>query len=116
MDPLGEVVGAVNDFATNYTDLRANNKGPNLEGIDKYFHCKANCQAVRHGEFAKDAAEAISDIREWTDELTGDTAEMCAEDQEANKFGKEGGTNSTRSCREVCWKYRPVNPNFPNDL
>jgi len=40
---IGEVFGAIGDFAGNYQDMR----DANTVGADKYFHCKANCQASK---------------------------------------------------------------------
>lgn len=37
--------GAVMDFMQNYIDMRK----ANTIGGDKYFHCKANCEASRRG-------------------------------------------------------------------
>lgn len=38
--------GAIDDFWRNYNDMR----NANTIGGDKYFHCKANCEAARRGQ------------------------------------------------------------------
>lgn len=79
----------------------------NTIGADKYFHCKANCEASSRGSGGRDAAEAISEGREWFDEnVKGDPRGVCDEDREANQHGRDGA-DSGRSCEEVCAPFRP---------
>jgi len=40
-----QAVGAVGDFVGNYMDMRE----ANTIGADRYFHCKANCEAAKRG-------------------------------------------------------------------
>lgn len=112
IDPLGlfcspvDALESVQDFARNYQDMRE----ANTIGGDKYFHCKANCQAHRRG--CGGLAEAISDTREWLDEnLKGDPADACRADQEANEWGRQGagdrGFTDGDDCRSTCNYYRP---------
>jgi RHS repeat-associated protein len=72
VDPAGTWAGpadiynywrGVGDFIETYVDMReANWKAP---GTDKYFHCKANCEAAQRGPGGVDAACTVSDTREW---------------------------------------------------
>ncbi|WP_369314819.1 hypothetical protein [Hyphococcus lacteus] len=97
-------VGAARDFKRNYDDMR----DANTIGADKYFHCKANCEATKRGPSGEASAEAISDAREATDQQRGGTAEDSAADQEANRTGREGAKeNPEQSCRATCDEYRP---------
>lgn len=93
IDPLGlylgeEYIGAVDDFWRNYLDMRnANNKG-----ADKYFHCKANCEAAQRGKKGAQMACLISDGREWFDQrIKGDPESASLDDQLANNYGRSQG-------------------------
>ncbi len=79
----------------NYIDMR--NAG--IIGGDKYFHCKANCEAVQRGEGGQNATQCISDSREWVGRnVKGDEYSDSTADQEANHYG---------DCRKMCAPYRP---------
>lgn len=54
------VAGATDDFIDNYNDMR----DANTIGADKFFHCKASCEASQRGPIGGRTAEAISDTRE----------------------------------------------------
>lgn len=72
--------GAMGDFLRNYKDMR----DANYIGGDKYFHCKANCEATKRGPLGEATAEVISDARELIDHyIKNDSAESCEEDQKA---------------------------------
>ena len=91
------------DFYKNYRDMR----DANTIGADKYFHCKANCEAVSRGQGGEDAACTMSDSREWFDQnIKGDPASASAADQAANIFGRSNATRS-QSCSQVCASFRP---------
>jgi len=77
---------------------------------DKYFHCKANCEAAQRGKGGEDAAQCISDIREWSDQHwpNNDPLSASEADQFANQVGRINGTiNSSGSCRQICAPFRP---------
>jgi len=76
-------------------------------GIDKYFHCLANCRASNLGKSGKDIAKSISDFREWYQGYLGDSPEDCASDEEANKQGRKGG-NCVKTCEQFKLKWMPV--------
>ena len=101
----GEVGGTVGDFAGNYSDMRQ----AWWKGADKYFHCKANCQAAQRGPTGEDTACFISDTREWWDQnVKGSPSSDSAQDQEANQYGRsQGMMNPKGSCAAMCVKYRP---------
>jgi Serum amyloid A protein len=98
-----QAAGAAADFRRNYSDMR----NANTIGADKYFHCKANCQASRRGSTGDATACLISDTREWFDQnVKGDPASASQADQAANTFGRSNASTSG-SCDVVCGIYRP---------
>ena len=112
IDPFGllgltsgqAVMGAVKDFLDNYKDMR----DANTIGADKYFHCKANCEATRRGKSGEATACTISDTREWFDQnVKGDPASASAADQIANISGRSGANSSPLPCELVCNPFRP---------
>jgi RHS repeat-associated protein len=113
-DPLGlwpewldELRGAVSDFKGNYRRMRERN----LIGVDKYYHCMANCQAAQRGHIGRLTAISISYWREVTDRVRGDSAEDCLEDMKANMLGLSFGTKCPTTdckCSRIChslWPY-----------
>ena len=95
--------GAARDFLRNYQDMRE----ANTIGGDRYFHCKANCEASKRGSEGQQTARLISDGREWVDQnVKGDPADASAADQVANHFGRDNAS-SAQSCRQVCAPFRP---------
>lgn len=97
-------VGALSDFTRNYNNMRA----ANTVGADKYFHCKANCEATRRGMSGEALACTISDTREWTDQnVKFDPASASLADQAANALGRSEALASSRSCSDVCSGFRP---------
>ena len=62
-DPLKQISGAIDDFLFNYSNMRE----ADTISADKYFHCKANCEAARRGASGKAVACFISDTRELWD-------------------------------------------------
>ncbi len=97
--------GAFGDFLRNYTKMRE----ANFKESDKYFHCKANCEASRRGLAGEATAIGISELREWLDHhIKGDSQKDCDDDRAANRHGrKAAGKKSNRSCRQACDVYRP---------
>lgn len=99
-----QVGGAAADFLKNYKDMR----DANTIGADKYFHCKANCEAARRGNVGKNVSCVISDGREWVDQnVKGDPESASAADQVANYHGRNGGASSVLPCEMVCDGFRP---------
>ena len=96
---------AIKDFLKNYKDMRE----ANTIGADKYFHCKANCEATRNGDGGEAAACDISDTREWVDQnLKGSPASDSILDQQANKSGRLAAKNlPSLSCSDICAPFRP---------
>jgi uncharacterized protein RhaS with RHS repeats len=104
-ETVNKIVGASSDFLNNYNDMR----DANTIGADKYFHCKANCQAAQIGQSGTSTAEIISNYREWVDmNIKGDPASASAADQAANLFGRTQGAQQANSqCSQLCAPYRP---------
>ncbi len=102
---LPDAIGADRDFVKNYRDLRK----ANTIDADKYFHCKANCEAAQRGFEGVKESEALSEIRELLDEhIKGDSPEACDADRFANDTGRAGGeANPDGNCRLICDQFRP---------
>jgi RHS repeat-associated protein len=105
-DPDGRGIRVLFDFWRNYVDMR----DANTVHADKYFHCKANCEASSHGDFLeifdKIDAWVLSELRELTDEYyKGDPPNACNADRDANRHGRLVPKNT--SCRDWCSPFRP---------
>ncbi|HEY7811306.1 MAG TPA: RHS repeat-associated core domain-containing protein [Allosphingosinicella sp.] len=97
---------ASGDFARNYNDMRK----ANTIGADKYFHCKANCEAASRGPVGEFVAEKISNAREITDQrVKGDPRSASQADQRANRQGRGAGATKRDPgiCKAACGKFRP---------
>jgi hypothetical protein len=104
LHPGEDYIGASRDFLRNYRDMR----DANTKGADKYFHCKANCEAAQRGNKGEKMACWISDGREWFDQnIKGDPASASAADQVANQYGRSQGVASPQACSQLCAPYRP---------
>ena len=100
-----DAFGADKDFWDNYTDMR----DANTIGADKYFHCKANCEAARRGPGGATEAALVSELRELLDEyVKGDPPAACDADRAANDHGRQAGENNRNvDCSQACNKFRP---------
>ena len=76
--------GTAEDMRRNYNDM----KEANTINADRYFHCKANCQAAERGPLGSAVATGISHLREFQNLVEGDTAMDRGYDQYANRFGR----------------------------
>jgi len=101
--------GGAYDFLKNYQDMRE----AGWRGADKYFHCKANCEAAQRGLGGEVAACLISETREWLDQnIKRYPAADSAADQAANQYGRtQGALNPGTSCAQICAPFRP--PDLP---
>lgn len=99
------VAGATDDFLDNYDDMR----DANTIGADKYFHCKANCEASQRGPTGERTAEWISNTREWVDQnIKGDPLSASQADQRANIYGRQQGSSHPQGdCKVLCSPFRP---------
>ncbi|HEX9940533.1 MAG TPA: RHS repeat-associated core domain-containing protein [Thermoanaerobaculia bacterium] len=89
----------------NYGDMRE----ANWRRSDKYFHCKATCEAARCGTFGFKEACGLGDLREFFDRLLGDPISASQADQAANRFGREeAGRKPNLTCQIICSQYRPA--------
>ncbi|XP_028811732.1 serum amyloid A isoform X2 [Denticeps clupeoides] len=66
-------------------------KEANWKNSDKYFHARGNHDAAQRGAGGRWAAEVISDAREMIQSNSGRGHEDSAADQEANRWGRDGG-------------------------
>ena len=91
-----EFFGGTYDMLEGYIDMH----DAATIGADKYFHCRANCEAARRGPVGEAVSCSISDARE---ELWKDPAAARAADEAANLQGRRGGMiDRDKSCYEVC--------------
>ncbi len=94
---------AMRVFLRNFADMRA----ANVKLSDKYFHCKANCEASRCGPDGPERACELSDMREIFDQkIKRDSPQDSAADEVANKHGRDNHQNQG-TCAEVCKIFRP---------
>ena len=95
---LKQTLGALGDFKRNYKDMR----DANTIGGDKYFHCKANCEAASRGKAGEYVAEKVSNVREITDQrIKGDPRSASQADQAANHQGRAGGASAAAGNQSV---------------
>jgi serum amyloid A protein len=78
-------------------------KAVKTKGVDKYFHCMANCQAAETGPGGYFAAQVISNLREDFDYWKGDPISASMQDIEANRCGRR----SPGRCKQGCSRYIP---------
>jgi RHS repeat-associated protein len=72
---------------------------------DKYFHCVGSCESARVGYCGFYVSYIITEGREIFDYyFKGDSKESCAEDREANRYGRRW---KIMTCRAMCIKFRP---------
>lgn len=77
------------------------------KGEDKYFQCKANCEAATRGPGGNAAATVISEGRElYGKYVKGDPDSDSQADQEANKHGRKSG-KANMDCKNACDPCRP---------
>jgi RHS repeat-associated protein len=102
---IPDAIGADIDFLRNYFNLRE----ANTIGADKYFHCKANCEASRRGPGGSLESWLISESRElWDQYIKGYPASDCNSDRRANNQGRQNGSNNRNTdCSQSCSGFRP---------
>lgn len=112
VDPLGLAsisvsLCVVRAFHNNYRDMT---NAIGFPGRDKFFHCKANCEAAQCGKGAADLACDLSDFREWRDQQWPKNYPKSDsdEDQYANRYGRGWGSMTRLDCFIVCEPFRPV--------
>jgi RHS repeat-associated protein len=111
-----EVAGAAQDFVQNNREMRNEDR----KGVDKSYHCKANCEASTRGSAGEEISRVLSDLREVYGRVKGDPKEDEKADQAANSAGREAGKRERQSrgptqgsqerervCRAACASQRP---------
>jgi|GEM_PF-4760575 len=102
-------IGAIKDFASNFTKMQVNN----FAKSDKYYHCMANCEASSRGVAGQNAARALSCFREASDVIVNTllkgkpldyTLKDSPNDMSANRLGLEKGRAGVR-CSSACHSY-----------
>jgi RHS repeat-associated protein len=72
----------------------------NTKGVDKWFHCMANCQASQRGPGGLLAAQVISELREDYGYWKGDPPGDSLEDLRANRCGRRGDPKCDNRCNQ----------------
>ncbi|KAK2913383.1 hypothetical protein QQF64_030895 [Cirrhinus molitorella] len=83
----GQAAGGARDMWRAYRDMRE----ANWKNSDKYFHARGNYDAAQRGPGGRWAAEVISDAREAVQGFARHGNSDAAADQEANRWGRNGG-------------------------
>ena len=104
-------IGASHDFARNWHDM----VDAWWIGGDRYFHCKANCEAAQRGPAGYTQSIFLSGAREVSQQVQatvtgnyGAGAADSAADEVANSHGRESGKRAPcASCRVICEPFRP---------
>ena len=101
---MPQIVGAGKDFVGNNKEMRKEG----WIGNDRSFHCKANCEASMRGPLGEATAKTLSDLREAYGQIKGDPKKDEAEDQKANRAGREEGQmfSPTRRRPDLATQYR----------
>jgi uncharacterized protein RhaS with RHS repeats len=95
---------ASSDFSRNYVHM----VWSNTIGADKYFHCKANCEAAQRGPAGYERSLTMSNARERSDLARGSSSTHTMADQAANMYGREmGKLNPCGDCKAICGGFRP---------
>ncbi|KAH3868362.1 serum amyloid A protein-like [Dreissena polymorpha] len=97
-----DFAGGARDMWRAYQDMRQ----ANTIGADKYFHARGNYDAASRGTGGRHAAAIISNARElFQGGSSGRGAADSRADQEANRWGRNGGDPN---------QYRPrgLNPRY----
>lgn len=99
--PVNSVLGSIK-MVEGYFQMRIDN----VQLSDKYYHCKANCEASKMGSGGKAAACELSDAREQYGQLVkNDSLSDMKADLNANSVGRDGAT-SGQSCSQTCSQFR----------
>ena len=112
INPFIQVMGAIYDMEKNYFDM----KKDRTKKADDYFHCKANFDAARRGDYGYKTAKWLGDKKEDFDYYynqirKGLSPENALKDQihdkTINQIGRQLAKNKLYSTsKEACQPYR----------
>ena len=113
-----DLKNAISSFTNNYLEMVEFN----YKDSDKFFHCLANCEAVKYGWSGEMVAIFISELREQTDMIlkgkllgkTQYTPEDSEADHKANRHGRNHNSKNT-NCVEHCKIFSEANPSLAPD-
>ena len=113
MAKLTQISESTADFLVNYNLMIK----ADTHNADKYFHCKANCQAAKKGAFGYGTSYVLSYGREILGGIediiidghdSGATKEDSIADEKANDHGRKAGRrNPDIDCKNACKDFRP---------
>jgi RHS repeat-associated protein len=108
--PQQQVIRATGYFLFNFAVMQTRTKlGIGWTGGDKFYHCMANCEGAKQGLFGYGTGLVISETREINDQWRDpkkNTPKACAEDQFANRWGRN--VPPGEHCIDRCDYFRPV--------
>lgn len=116
--PYNTLMQTLSIFLVNYQQM----KDADTRGADKYFHAKANCEAAQLGIVGSVIAQALSDLRELTDNFRNihekkmsleESMRDIEEDQKANEEGREQGRLHPSTLPYILLKHR-IPKGFPD--
>jgi len=116
--PFETLIVSTGIFISNFLELlEVGDNGDWVEGTDKYYHAKANCQSAQLGVTGSTVAKGLSDLKEYFDSFFYAKAKKVSleealkdslADQEANREGRElGRKHPTKSCGDLLKHRRP---------
>lgn len=89
-----------------YKNNRDNMVKANTIGADKYFHCKANYDAIKNGHETK--SHILNSAREIYGHFKGDGLQDMLEDSMANMYGQVSAKKGHfKNSKDACKPYRP---------
>lgn len=111
-NPLLQIMGAINDMGKNYFDM----KKDRTKKADDYFHCKANFEAARRGDYGAKTAKWLGDKKEdfdyyynqiWKGLSQEEALKDEMHDKNVNQIGRQLAKNKLYSnSKEACRPYR----------
>ena len=111
-NPLSQVMGAIHDMGKNYFDM----KKDQTRKADDYFHCKANFDAARRGDYGYKTAKWLGDKKEdfdyyynqiWKVLSPENALKDQTHDKTINQIGRQLAKNKLYSnSKEACQPYR----------
>ena len=94
-----------------YGDMRRNYDAmieADTIGADRYFHCRANCEASQRGPIGGAVATGMSELREIYGMVKGDGFTDQLRDQVANRFGRRSPSEPNfKDCNASCERFAP---------
>ncbi len=121
--PQDQIAGTIRDYCKNYIDMRnANLRSSEQEKAleqtaDNYYHCKANFDAAKRGNWGYMASNIIGNAREALDYFSNRFIKNKSMPEAINDYWNDinvnensrnnGLKNRNILSEEACWPYKP---------